>query len=106
MESALTLLPEPLSPTSASVSPLAMSKLTPRSASTARSPAPKVTARSRTSSSLLSPLIPDGSSQVLARVEGIADGFADEDEEGEQRAQHDEAGDAEPGRLQIGLRLM
>src|SRR5947209_8122639 len=47
-ESAVTDFPEPDSPTSASVSPLRMSKETRSTASASRSPWPKATERSRT----------------------------------------------------------
>src|SRR5712692_4781806 len=47
-DSAVTDFPEPDSPTSASVSPLRMSKETRSTASASRSPRPKATERSRT----------------------------------------------------------
>src|SRR5262249_34905264 len=81
----------------------------------------KVTLRSRISSRLierpgysLSP--PKGGEGSLrraqmcssgdpARVEGVAHGLADEDEEAQHDREHDKGGDAEPWRLQIGLAL-
>src|SRR4051794_31086526 len=45
------------------------------------------------------------SSDVLARIESVAHGLADEDEQGEKCGDRDEGGDAEPGGLQIVLRL-
>src|SRR5690606_40421653 len=97
MEWAVTDLPEPLSPTRARVSPLRMSKLTPSTTRCAWSPVTNSTARSRISIrfSLIS----------LPRVEGIAGGFADEHQQAQHDGQHAEGGNAQPGRLQVGLGL-
>ena len=57
IESAVTDLPEPLSPTSATVSPRPISNETPRTASTTRPPVSKCTARSSTVSSALTSLL-------------------------------------------------
>src|SRR5436309_15908288 len=46
-----------------------------------------------------------GSSDVLARIESVAHRLADEDEQGEKGGDGEKRGDAEPGRLQIVLRL-
>ena len=46
------------------------------------------------------------SCQVLARIEGVAHALADEDQQDQKPAEDDEARDAEPGRLEVGLALM
>src|SRR5437868_15357871 len=116
MDNAVTDFPEPLSPTSASVSPRSRVNEACFTASTAGAPRqpPKVTLRSRTSSRLIAILGPPasgrhaggtpallrrngiGSSHDLARVEGVPHGFADEDQQAEHERQHDKGGDAEP----------
>src|SRR5690606_7172540 len=97
MEWAVTDLPEPLSPTRARVWPGRMSKLTPRTACISSCSLRKATLR-------LSIRI-NGSVMSFPRVEGIAQGFADEYQQRQHHRQHDEGGDAQPGRLQVGLAL-
>src|SRR5664279_1066316 len=57
-------------------------------------------ARETTSSVITTRLL-----QRLPRVEGVAHRLADEDQQREHQGDDDEAGEAEPGRLQIGLPL-
>src|SRR5262252_9081519 len=99
-ESAVTDFPEPDSPTSASVSPLRMSKETRSTASASRSPRPKATERSWTERRGDVTMACSGYidcslcnvrllSERLAGVEGIAHRLADED----QQRQHDGHGE-------------
>src|SRR5712671_6242957 len=129
IDSAVTDLPEPLSPTSANVSPRSSANeacLTASTAGAARQP-PKVTLRSRISSRLIATLGPPASgrhaggtpavphagrggppirsSDNLARVERVAHRFADENQQAQHDREHHEGGDAEPRRLQIRLAL-
>src|SRR5690554_6427486 len=97
MEWAVTDFPEPLSPTSARVCPGWISKLTPRTA--------RVSSRSVRKATLRLSIRINGSVMSFPRVEGIAQGFADEYQQRQHHRQHDEGGDAQPGRLQIGLAL-
>ena len=111
---AVTDLPEPLSPTSATVSPGPMSNDTPSTAAAA----PKRTDRSRTESSgavtAPAPRLPCpgamscanyGSVEVpsrtpsrerLARIKGVAHRLADEDQQRQHDRDRQEAGDAQP----------
>src|SRR4051794_12897730 len=82
----------------------------------------KATERSRTESSVSvksPPRKPDGRSRLvrgvipaaasferLPRVEGVARRLADEDQQRQHQRNHDEAGDAEPGRVEIALALL
>src|SRR5207244_11993236 len=67
---------------------------------------PNATERSRTSSrgwlmaSMRGPL-----PERLARIEGVARGLADEDQKRQHDRDREEAGEAEPRRLHIGLAL-
>src|SRR5436190_18786319 len=103
IDSAVTDFPEPLSPTSASVSPRSSANEACFTASTAGAPRqpPNVTLRSRISSRLMDA----GSSHDLARVERVAHRFADEDQQAQHEREHHEGRDAEPRRLQICLAL-
>src|SRR5947207_15837574 len=103
IDSAVTDFPEPLSPTSASVSPRSRVNEACFTASTAGAPRqpPKVTLRSRTSSRLIA----KSSSDDLARVERVAHRFADADQQAQHDCEHREGSDAEPRRLQIRLAL-
>src|SRR5919202_5670137 len=88
IESDVTDLPEPLSPTIARVSRRSSVKLASLTASTG-SPSPaKVTFRPRTSSSGTAPVL---LGQGLARVEGVADRLPEEEEEREHERYDDEA---------------
>src|SRR4029453_2547200 len=103
IDSAETVLPDPDSPTSATVSPLPMRKETPSTAFTMWPPERKCTDRLRIStrgawSSMRSP-------KGFARVQRVAHALANEDEQAEQAGDRDEGGDAEPWRLQVGLAL-
>src|SRR5262245_24701865 len=97
MASAVTDLPDPLSPTTATVSPLSIAKEMPRTAFTSLAPRPKDTCRSRISRSCS--LMPRSLRKGLARIERIPHRFADEDEEHKHEAGDDEPADAEPWRL-------
>src|SRR5262245_3418004 len=101
IDSAVTDLPEPLSPTSAADSPRSISNETWRTAWTSPPSTVNDTERSRTESSGLT----GPRSLDLARVEGVSHRLADEDEEREHDGEHDEAGETEPGRLEVGLAL-
>src|ERR1700687_2581796 len=94
IDSAVTDLPEPLSPTSANVSPRSTAKEACFTASTAGAPrqAPEGTLISRISSSLIA----RGSSHDLARVERVAHRFADENQQAQHDREHEKGGDAEP----------
>src|SRR5580700_12121752 len=119
IDSAVTDFPEPLSPTSARVSPRSSGKDARFTASTGGAPrAPrKVTLRSRTSNRLTAIPAPPASGRLaggtpallsrhhLARIEGVAHRLADENEQAEHHRQNSERGDPEPRRLQIGLAL-
>src|SRR5689334_24984643 len=66
----------------------------------------KATERSRTSSSgWLTASIIAPSPKRLARIEGVAHGLADEDQERQHDGDGEEAGEAEPRRLNVGLAL-
>src|SRR5437660_11039767 len=79
-----------------------MSSATPRTARTSPVGVSKETARSRISRSRgLTP--GPGGSCGLSRIEGVADGLPDEDQEGQGGGTHEEAGDPEPRRLEGGL---
>src|SRR3954451_20813162 len=43
--------------------------------------------------------------ECLARIEGVAHGFADEDQQRQHDGDGEEAGKAEPGRLHVGFAL-
>src|SRR5262244_184460 len=91
-DSALTDLPEPDSPTRATHSPRLISN---EMRSTATEILPcwrKATERSRMESSgwLMASIIP--SRERLARIEGVTDGFADEDQERQHDGDGEEAG--------------
>src|SRR5262245_2761521 len=101
--SAVTDLPEPLSPTTATVSPLSTAKEMPRTAFTSLAPRPNETCRSRTSRSCS--LMPGSLGESLARIKCIPHRFADEDEENEHETRDDEPADSQPRRLEIVLSL-
>src|SRR5690606_18041083 len=98
IEWAVTDLPEPLSPTRARVSPGRISKLTPRTAWISSRSLAKATLR-------LSIRINGWSVMSFPRVEGIAQGFADEYQQRQHHRQHHKSGEPQPGRLQVGLAL-
>src|SRR5436190_19406497 len=110
IDSAVADLPEPDSPTSASVSPLRMSKETRSTASISRSPWPNVTDRSRTESSgdaeASMALTCRRSPESLTRVERVANGLADEDQERHHDGDGEESGNSEPRRLDVRLALL
>src|SRR5262252_252140 len=114
IDSAVTDFPEPDSPTSARVSPLRISKETRSTANSSRSPWPKATDRSRTErrgaseefiwirpSIASSPVSP----KCLARVKGVPDRLADEDEQRQHDGDGEKARKPEPWGLEIGLAL-
>src|SRR5215831_7104707 len=101
--SAVADLPEPDSPTSATVSPSAMSKEMRSTASVSRALWRYVTDKLSTSSSLV---IRCPSPERLARIERVAHGFADEDQQRQHDGDGEESRKAEPGRLDIGLALL
>src|SRR5262245_64077827 len=103
-DSAVTDLPEPDSPTSATVSPFLISNETRLTAIVSRTPWRNAMERSLTSSRL-SKLASIGLPERLARIEGVAHGLADEDQQREHGGHRHEAADAEPRRLDVGLAL-
>src|SRR3982751_728669 len=104
IESALTDLPEPDSPTSARHSPRLIWNETLSTASVVTPPWWKATERSRTLSKgwLIASI---GLPERLARIERIAHSLADEDQERQHDRDREEAGETEPGRLHVGLAL-
>src|SRR5690606_3783698 len=115
VDSAVSDLPEPDSPTSASVSPCATWRETLRTASTTPSSLRKVIERSRMSSSgppvretrpastVRSFIVP--SSEGLARVEGIAHALEHEHHQRQHYGEGEECGERQPGILQMLLAL-
>src|ERR1700739_4268323 len=105
IESALTDLPEPDSPTRATHSPRLISNEMRSTASAMPLGWWKDNERSRTESRgwLMASmrLLPER----LARVEGVAHGFTDEDQERQHDGDREEAGESEPWRLHVGLAL-
>src|SRR5690606_2804487 len=104
--SAVTVLPEPDSPTRASFSPGCTSKPTPCTTCLL----PKRTSRSRTRSSgpVASPLrkeLRTSSAPRLARIERIAQRIAHEGEQQQRRDQHAEGGQRDPPRIDVVLAL-
>src|SRR5262249_14813151 len=101
-DSAVTDLPEPDSPTSATVCPFPISNETRSTASVSRSRWRNATERSRTErrgvdASLIVSL------ENLAWIEGVAHRFADEDQERQHDRDREEAAEAEPWSLDVGL---
>ena len=96
----MTDLPEPDSPTSASVSPLSSRKGDAVDGDVRLPPWRKATDRSRPREAVRR------SSEGLSRIERVAHRLADEDEERQHERDDEEAGDAEPRRLQILLALV
>src|SRR5215470_14867444 len=72
-------------------------------ASVSRAPWRYATDKLSTSSSLV---ISCPSPERLARIERIAHGFADEDQQRQHDGEGEESRNAEPGRLDIGLALL
>src|SRR5215475_3411093 len=81
-----------------------MVKLAPLTARTRLGSCPKVTQRSSMTRSGAASSI--ASALDLARVEGVAHRLADEVEQGQHGRQHEEAGEAQPRRLQVVLALV
>src|SRR6185503_11244498 len=104
IDSAVADLPEPDSPTIASVSPFLISNDMRSTAITSRSPWRNAMERSSTLSNDV-PVMSMGSPERLARVEGVAHRLADEDQERQHDGNREEAGETEPGRLDVGLAL-
>jgi hypothetical protein len=103
VDSAVTDLPDPLSPTSATVSPSSTWKVTPFTAwAEAHRPARKEAHAgpdALTSASLIA------GDEGLPRVEGVAHALEDEDQQRQHDREGEEGGEAEPGRLQVLLGL-
>src|SRR5215471_10926124 len=95
-ERAVADLPEPDSPTSATVSPRRISNDTRSTARSWRVPWRKATERSRTSSSGAVVESMEPSPERLARIEGVAHRLADEDKQRQHGGDGKEAGQAEP----------
>src|SRR6185503_4265848 len=93
VESAVTVLPDADSPTSASFSPA--SRVNDTRSTTRR--APKSMLRSLTSSRLI---------EHLPRVERIAQRIADQDEEQQHHHQHAEGGERDPPGIEVVLPLV
>src|SRR5690606_6695647 len=104
IDSADTVLPEPDSPTSATVSPLFTSNETPLTARFVVSPDRNATERSRTWTRG-APVFILTSPECLARIERVAHGLADEDEQAQQDCEREEGGEPKPRCLQVGLAL-
>src|SRR5215470_323101 len=104
IDSAETVLPEPDSPTSATISPLATLKEAWLTASTEIGPAANRTERSRTSTRGARAFM-RASLVGLARVERVAHALTDKDQQAQQPGDGDEGGEPQPGRLQVGLAL-
>src|SRR5919197_5420274 len=104
IDKAEAVLPEPDSPTRATVSRLPMVNETPLTAWLTVSPERKSTDKLRTSTRG-SLLIASSSPVRLARIEGVAHGLADEDQQAEQSGEREEGGEAEPRRLQVRFAL-
>src|SRR5437868_9900469 len=103
-DSAVTDLPEPDSPTSASVSPFFTLNEMRSTASVSRLPWRNMMDRSLTASSgsaVMSMRSPEG----LSRVEGVTHRLADVDQERQHDRDREEAGKTEPRRLDVGLAL-
>src|SRR5689334_5156747 len=98
-----TVLPEPDSPTSATISPLAMLNEALCTASTVAGPEAKLTDRSRTSTR--GAVISLGSPEGLARIERVAHALTDENKEAEEARDRQERRQTEPRRLEVGLAL-
>src|ERR1700726_4968077 len=121
MERAVTDLPEPDSPTRPRVRPRSSVKDTPSTARVSVSPCRKSTLRSRTSrrggsdtktilqsETRVSTRRRQGTTPLEKRlpgVEGVAHGFADEDQQREHDRDDQKAGEAEPWRRQVRLSL-
>src|SRR6266404_9370409 len=105
IDSALTDFPEPDSPTRATHSPRLISNEMRSTAIVVSLCWWKATERSRTLSKgwLMASIA--GLPERLARIEGVAHRFADEDQERQHDGDREEAGEAEPRRLHIGLCL-
>src|SRR5688572_31790608 len=106
VERAVTVFPEADSPTSASFSPA--SSVNEARSTTLREP--KWMLRSRTSSRLIcaapsfQPTLVAG--EHLARIERVAQGIADKDEEHQHDDEHAEGRARDPPRIQVLLRLV
>src|SRR5690349_24745040 len=101
IDSAVADLPEPDSPTIASVSPFLMLNEMRSTASVSRSPWRKAMDRSlteRSGSADMSMRLPER----LSGVEGVAHRLADEDQERQHDRNREEAGETEPRRLDVG----
>src|ERR1041384_4982014 len=97
IDSAVTDLPEPDSPTSASVSPFLTLNEMRSTASVSRLPCLNRIDRSLTESSG-SAVMSMCSPERLARVEGVAHRLANEDQEGQHDRDREEAGETTPWR--------
>src|SRR5204863_334335 len=102
-ESAVTDLPEPDSPTSASVLLFCRSNEMRSTASNCRSPWRNATERSRTERRGW--FMASMSTKRLARIERVAHRLADEDQQREHEGHGDEAAQPEPRRLDVRLAL-
>src|SRR5262249_61672099 len=105
IERALTDLAEPDSPTKARHSPRLISNEMRSSATEFLPSGWKTTERSRTLSSGWLMASMRSSRKRLAWIERVAHGLADEDQEREHDRDREEAGKAEPRRLDVGLGL-
>src|SRR4051794_41070564 len=104
IDSAVADFPDPDSPTSASVSPFLMLNEMRSTAKVVRPPALNAIDRSLTMSSG-SVVMSMRSPERLARVEGVTHRLADEDQQRQHDRHREEAGHAEPRRLDVGLAL-
>src|SRR4051812_34491796 len=104
-DSALTDFPEPDSPTSATHWPRRISNEIRSTASAVPPPWRNATDRSRTSSSGWLMASMRALPECLARIERVADAFADEDQQRQHDRDREEASEAQPRRLDVGLAL-
>src|SRR3954470_17918180 len=104
IDKAVTDFPEPDSPTSASVSPRAMSNDTLSTTKFSRPPCENEIERSRMerSGAVVASMV---LSKCLARIEGVAHRLADENQKRKHDRDGEKAGEAEPRRLNVRLAL-
>src|SRR3982751_1544204 len=104
IDSAVADFPDPDSPTSASVSPFLMLKEMRSTASVVRPPALNAIDKSLTVSSG-SVVMSMRSPERFARIEGVADRLADENQQRQHDRDREEPGEAKPRSLDVGLAL-
>src|SRR5689334_360536 len=104
IDSAVADFPDPDSPTSATVSPFLMSNEMRSTASVVRPPALNAIDKSLTVSNG-SVVMSMRSPERFARIEGVADRLADENQQRQHDRDREEPGKAKPRSLDVGLAL-